>query len=120
MPVGMIEGLKPCFAIKDSGVPWLGEVPEHWEVWPLKFLAPQVTVGIVIQPERLYVAAGVPCLRSLNISSGVIQDRQFFIPVACDTTFYPKAEEWMKRNEDYPWDTSVLKVVDNLVIGSRK
>jgi hypothetical protein len=45
---------------------------------------------------------------------------QFFIPVACDTTFYPKAEEWMKRNEDYPWDTSVLKVVDNLVIGSRK
>jgi type I restriction enzyme S subunit len=83
MPVGMIEGLKPCFAIKDSGVPWLGEVPEHWEVWPLKFLATPVTVGIVIQPERLYVAAGVPCLRSLNISSGVIQDRPFvFITVA--------------------------------------
>ena len=45
---------------------------------------------------------------------------QFFIPVASDTTFYSKAEQWMKRNEDYPWDTSVLKVVDNLVIGSRK
>ena len=45
---------------------------------------------------------------------------QFFIPVASDTTFYSKAEQWMKRNEDYPWDTSVLKVVDNLVIGSKK
>jgi len=45
---------------------------------------------------------------------------QFFIPVAADTTFYSKAEQWMKRNEDYPWDTSVLKVVDNLVIGSKK
>lgn len=45
---------------------------------------------------------------------------QFFIPVASDTTFYSKAEQWMKRNEDYPWDTSILKVVDNLVIGSKK
>ncbi|MCX5831875.1 MAG: hypothetical protein NT140_08315 [Deltaproteobacteria bacterium] len=45
---------------------------------------------------------------------------QFFIPVASDTTFSSKAEQWMKRNEDYPWDTSVLKVVDNLVIGSKK
>jgi hypothetical protein len=45
---------------------------------------------------------------------------RFFIPVASDTTFYSKAEQWMKRNEVYPWDTSVLKVVDNLVIGSKK
>lgn len=28
----MIDGLKPYSAMKDSGVPWLGEVPEHWEV----------------------------------------------------------------------------------------
>ncbi len=28
----MIDGLKPYPAMKDSGVPWLGEVPEHWEV----------------------------------------------------------------------------------------
>ena len=45
---------------------------------------------------------------------------QFFIPVASDTTIYSKAEQWMKKREDYPWDTSVFKVVDNLVIGSRK
>jgi hypothetical protein len=45
---------------------------------------------------------------------------QFFIPVASNTSFYSKAEHWMKRNEDYPWDTSILKVVDNLVIGSKK
>ncbi len=28
----MITNLKPYPAMKDSGVPWLGEVPEHWEV----------------------------------------------------------------------------------------
>jgi type I restriction enzyme S subunit len=30
----MIDGLKPYPAIKVSGVPWLGDVPEHWEVLP--------------------------------------------------------------------------------------
>lgn len=28
----MIDGLKPYPTMKDSGVPWLGEVPEHWKV----------------------------------------------------------------------------------------
>ncbi len=32
----MIDGLKPYPAYKDSGVPWLGEVPEHWEVSRVK------------------------------------------------------------------------------------
>ena len=27
---------KPYPAYKDSGVEWLGQVPEHWEVVPLK------------------------------------------------------------------------------------
>ena len=30
----MIHNLKPYTAYKDSGVPWLGEVPTHWEVLP--------------------------------------------------------------------------------------
>lgn len=32
----MIEGLKPYPRMKDSGVEWLGEVPEHWEVARLR------------------------------------------------------------------------------------
>jgi type I restriction enzyme S subunit len=28
----MIDGLKPYRAIRDSGVPWLGSVPEHWKM----------------------------------------------------------------------------------------
>ena len=30
----MIDGLKPYPQMKDSGVAWLGEVPEHWRVSP--------------------------------------------------------------------------------------
>lgn len=32
------KGLNPDVPMKDSGVEWLGEVPEHWEVKPLKYL----------------------------------------------------------------------------------
>jgi restriction endonuclease S subunit len=32
------KGLNPDVPMKDSGVEWLGEVPEHWEVKRLKFL----------------------------------------------------------------------------------
>ena len=30
------KGLNPDVPMKDSGIEWLGEVPEHWEVRPLK------------------------------------------------------------------------------------
>ncbi len=33
------KGLNPNAPMKDSGVEWLGEVPEHWEIKPLKRLA---------------------------------------------------------------------------------
>lgn len=32
------KGLDPDVPMKDSGVEWLGEVPEHWEVKPLRYL----------------------------------------------------------------------------------
>jgi type I restriction enzyme S subunit len=38
----MICDLKPYPAMKDSGVPWLGEVPEHWTVLPNRALFVEV------------------------------------------------------------------------------
>jgi len=32
------KGLDPNAPMKDSGVEWLGEVPEHWDVKPLRYL----------------------------------------------------------------------------------
>lgn len=26
------KGLNPNVKMKDSGIPWIGEIPEHWEV----------------------------------------------------------------------------------------
>lgn len=32
------KGLNPNAKMKDSGVEWLGKIPEHWEMVPLKYL----------------------------------------------------------------------------------
>jgi type I restriction enzyme S subunit len=39
------KGLNPDAPMKDSGVPWLGEVPAHWEVLPLKRFLSFLTSG---------------------------------------------------------------------------
>jgi type I restriction enzyme, S subunit len=33
------KGLDPNVKMKDSGVEWLGEIPEHWEITRLKYIA---------------------------------------------------------------------------------
>ena len=60
-------GLDPSPRLKPSGVEWLGDVPEHWEVKNLKRCVPGVTVGIVVTPSKYYEDEGVPCLRSFNV-----------------------------------------------------
>jgi hypothetical protein len=45
---------------------------------------------------------------------------EFFIPVAKDTEFVRKANSWIANQSEYPWDTSIFKVIDNLVIGASK
>ncbi|MCZ2147803.1 MAG: restriction endonuclease subunit S [Bryobacterales bacterium] len=66
------RGLDPSVPIKDSGIPLLGEIPLYWNAKRLKYAVPGITVGIVVTPAKYYADSGVPCLRSLNISSGSI------------------------------------------------
>ncbi|MBN8229411.1 restriction endonuclease subunit S [Corallococcus macrosporus] len=74
------KGLNPDAPMKPSGVEWLGEVPAHWEVKKLKHVSPELTVGIVVEPSKLYVDEGVPALRSLNVRAGEISlDNMVFI-----------------------------------------
>ena len=49
----MIAGLNPYPAMKDSGVPWLGKVPAHWEVRRLKYLLKERDTRSVNGSEQL-------------------------------------------------------------------
>ena len=68
------RGLDPHVPFRDSGIPWLGKIPAHWETRRLKFLSPQITVGIVVTPAKYYEVTGVPCLRSLNVRERGLSD----------------------------------------------
>jgi len=39
------KGLNPDVPMKDSGIEWLGEVPEHWDVWNVRRIAISVQTG---------------------------------------------------------------------------
>ncbi|MGG1246831.1 restriction endonuclease subunit S [Bacillus spizizenii] len=62
------KGLNPNVKMKDSGVEWIGEIPEHWEVKKVKHFA--IHVGSGKTPSggsEVYLDEGVPFLRSLNV-----------------------------------------------------
>ncbi len=39
------KGLDPTVKMKDSGVDWLGEMPEHWVVQPIKYVIDKIESG---------------------------------------------------------------------------
>ncbi|GHY01177.1 restriction endonuclease subunit S [Vibrio cholerae] len=45
------KGLNPNAPMKDSGVEWLGEVPEHWSLCSIKYLCREITDGAHISPD---------------------------------------------------------------------
>lgn len=50
------KGLNPDVPMRESGIPWLGQVPEHWEVIRLRFLVKAIDQGW--SPRASNVAAG--------------------------------------------------------------
>ncbi|MCY2350220.1 restriction endonuclease subunit S [Klebsiella pneumoniae] len=62
------KGLNPDAPMKDSGVEWLGEVPEHWTVTRLGYHAIKIGSGKTPRGgSEIYLDEGVLFLRSQNI-----------------------------------------------------
>lgn len=61
--------MKPYASYKPSGVPWLGEVPGHWEVNTIK-RGYEITLGKMLQTEQKASSdVSAPYLRSANVQS---------------------------------------------------
>jgi type I restriction enzyme S subunit len=66
------KGLDPSASMKDSGMEWLGEIPAHWQVKRLKFLA-QVRTGITKgRTPPVTAAIELPYLRVANVQNGYL------------------------------------------------
>jgi type I restriction enzyme, S subunit len=76
------KGLNPNVPMKDSGVEWLGEVPEHWEILRLKRVALKRCdgpFGSGLKSEH-YVESGVFVVRLQNIKeAGLDSSSKAFI-----------------------------------------
>lgn len=62
------KGLDPTVPMKDSGIEWLGEIPEHWEVTKVKTVTKKIGSGVTPKGgAEIYELSGIPLLRSQNI-----------------------------------------------------
>lgn len=65
------KGLNPDAPMKDSGVEWLGEVPEHWDVTRLKYECSSIVDCMHSTPQ--YDPDGeYPAIRTADISPGFL------------------------------------------------
>ena len=60
------KGLDPKVKMKDSGVEWLGEVPEHWDVCKLSFRY-SVELGKMLDEKRISGSSLMPYLRNQDV-----------------------------------------------------
>jgi len=62
------KGIDPMAKLKSSGIGWLGNIPEEWEMKKLKYLVSKVGSGVTPKGgASVYQLSGIPLLRSQNI-----------------------------------------------------
>ena len=70
------KGLNPNVPMKDSGVEWLGEVPKHWKVKPLKHLMTLTSGGTPSKENYAYWDGTIPWASSKDLKVDELLDTQ--------------------------------------------
>lgn len=70
------KGLNPNVPMKDSGVEWLGEVPEHWGITKLKWVGRTTSGGTPTTSkfEIYYEDGHIPWIRTTDLNNGELFD----------------------------------------------
>lgn len=62
------KGLNPNAKMKDSGIEWLGDIPEEWKIVPIRYLNTKVGSGVTPKGgAEVYTEEGVTFIRSQNV-----------------------------------------------------
>lgn len=73
-------GLDPNVPLRDSGVPWLGEIPAHWEIWKLGHVA---SIGNGSTPSRgnqdYWMDGTIPWLNSSVVNQEEVVEADQFV-----------------------------------------
>lgn len=75
------KGLDPNVPMKDSGVEWLGEIPKHWDLTPVRRVTSYVGSGKTPKGgAEVYVDDGIMMIRSQNVyDDGLRLDNVIYI-----------------------------------------
>jgi type I restriction enzyme, S subunit len=74
------KGLNPKVRTKPSGVAWLDDVPEHWQVRSISSISTKITNGYVGPTRDVLVENGIRYLQSLHIKQNSINfDQPYFV-----------------------------------------
>jgi type I restriction enzyme S subunit len=93
------KGIKPNVKMKDSGVEWLGKVPEHWDIMPLKRF-----FGLIVDlaPDdndlellSLYTEIGVKPRKDLEARGNRASTTDGYLKVAKGDIVVNKLLAWM-------------------------
>ena len=68
------KGLNPKnIEFKDSGIPWIGQIPKYWEISKIKYIvSKKITDGTHQTPEYADENTGSPFLSAKDVTSGYI------------------------------------------------
>jgi len=78
------RGINPNVKLKPSGIDWLGDIPEHWEVKKLKYVG-NIKYGLGQPPRQL--DTGLPLIRATNIERGRINEKDLIFVDPDDVPF---------------------------------
>jgi len=74
------KGLNPNAPMRDSGVEWLGEVPEGWDIRAVSKLSNKITNGYVGPTRDILFPEGVPYVQATHIKKGSVNfDGAYFV-----------------------------------------
>jgi type I restriction enzyme S subunit len=98
------KGLYSNIPMKDSGIEWLGEIPEHWEVKKLKYVI-KINSGEGIKSESIKPEGNYP----IYGGNGVVGYSEYFnsstddiiigrVGAKCGNVRLVKGEKWISDN----------------------
>lgn len=63
------KGLDPNTPMKDSGIEWIGDIPDHWDMMKLNYII-RVQNGCPFDSNKFSIDTGFPLIRIRDITSG--------------------------------------------------
>jgi type I restriction enzyme S subunit len=104
------KGINPKVKLKPRGIEWLGDIPEHWEVKKLKYLASRIGDGIHSTPNYVN-CSDIYFINGNNLSQGNI--------IITESTRSIDENEYEKLKIDFKIGTILLSIngtIGNLAV----